>query len=356
MKKALSCVLMLALFLSLGMFGGWNGRALADTPEDRVGTYTLTEFTIGGEDYGEAIISAGIVFTLELHEDGTGLLVQGEEQLLLTWDENNIYDEDGVSTPYTFENGVLTMEEGDIRMVFTKDAAADVILMEDFSVETIYGETFTFSEALENHELVLINLFATWCGPCRMEFPYLQEALSQRSDQVAVIALSIEPTDTDEVLREFSADLGIQLPMANAEGTDLEDYVTIGIPTTILVDRTGKVAAVEIGALTETEEFLELFDRFTGPDYDPNLCEYSVTTFDLDYNLLPDVTVYFCTDTTCTPIVTDEEGFASFIAPPGRYHVQVIGIPEGYELVDEGDFYTEPYGQNIWLSFRKTGN
>lgn len=348
MKRVLSCVLMLALFLSLGVLGGWSGRALADTPEDRVGTYTQSEGSVEGEN--------NVAYTLELYADGTGLLVQGEDRLPVTWDENYLYGEDGSPMRYTFEDGVLTLEEGEGRRVFTKDAAADVILMEDFSVVTIDGETFTFSEALENHELVLINLFATWCGPCRMEFPYLQEALSQRSDQVAMIALSIEPTDTDEVLREFSAELGIELPMANAEGTDLADFVTLGIPTTVLVDRTGKVAAVEIGAKTETEEFLELFDRFLGPDYDPNRCEYSVDAFDLDYNPLPDVTIYFCTDTTCTPIVTDEEGFASFVAQPGRYHVQVIGIPEGYELVDEGDFYTEPYGQNIWLSFRKTGN
>lgn len=355
MKKALSCVLVLALFLSLGVFGGWSGRALADTPEDRVGTYTLSELILDGEDYTEMMISAGIVFSLELREDGTGLLVQGEDELVLTWDENYLYDDNGIPTRYTFEDGVLTLEEGEFRATFVKDLV-DVVRIEDFSVVTIDGETFTFSEALADHELVLINLFATWCGPCRMEFPYLQEALSQRSDQVAVIALSIEPTDTDEVLRQFSADLGIELPMANAEGTDLADFVTIGIPTTILVDRTGKVAAVEIGAKTETEEFLELFDRFTGPDYDPNLCEYSVIAFDLDYNPLPDVTVYFCTDTTCTPIVTDEEGCASFVARPGRYHVQVIGIPEGYELVDEAEFDTEPYGQNIWLSFRQTGN
>ena len=65
----------------------------------------------------------------------------------------------------------------------------------DFSVNTIGGSTFTLSESLKTHDLVLINLWATWCGPCRMEFPYLETAWQQYGSRVDVIALSIEETD-----------------------------------------------------------------------------------------------------------------------------------------------------------------
>ena len=43
----------------------------------------------------------------------------------------------------------------------------------DFSVTDCDGNTFTLSEALKGHEAVLINLWATWCPPCRLEFPFL---------------------------------------------------------------------------------------------------------------------------------------------------------------------------------------
>ena len=55
----------------------------------------------------------------------------------------------------------------------------------DFSVKTIDGKTFTLSKSLETHDLVLINFWATWCGPCCMEFPCLEEAWEQYADRAS---------------------------------------------------------------------------------------------------------------------------------------------------------------------------
>ncbi len=219
----------------------------------------------------------------------------------------------------------------------------------DFTVATVDGGSFTLSEALRDHELVLINLWATWCGPCAREFPYLQEAWSQRRDRVAVIALSIEPDDTAEVLRAYAAEKGMTFPVGREEGTGLNRFVTEGIPTTILVDRTGKIAAVEVGALSSTQQFLDLFDRFTGEDYDPNLCTHTVVAYDQNYAAVAGVVVNFCTDTACTPVTTDESGTAVFTGPAARYHVEVIGVPEGMKVLSSREFETETYGQTFYL-------
>ena len=58
----------------------------------------------------------------------------------------------------------------------------------DFTAETIGGGSFTLSEALKEKELVIINLWATWCGPCGMEFPYMEEVYEQYQDRVEIIA------------------------------------------------------------------------------------------------------------------------------------------------------------------------
>ncbi len=58
-------------------------------------------------------------------------------------------------------------------------------------MECIDGSTFTLSDALKDHELVLINLFFTGCPPCRMEFPFLQEAWEQNSDRTGDLRLSV---------------------------------------------------------------------------------------------------------------------------------------------------------------------
>ncbi len=232
-------------------------------------------------------------------------------------------------------------------------AAPEGVYIEDFTVETVDGGTFTLSEAQKDHELVLINLFATWCSPCAMEFPALQEAWKMSSDRVAVIALSIEPDDTLAVLKEYADGKGLTFPMGREEGTDLERFVTEGIPTTLLVDRTGRVAAVEVGAKVTTQEFLDFFDGYTGSSYDPNVCTYTVYAYDVNDEMVPGVVINFCSDTSCTPVTTDADGAATFIGAPGRYHVQVVKAPEGRSLYYAGDadFYTEPYAQTFWIPF-----
>ena len=72
----------------------------------------------------------------------------------------------------------------------------------DFTVTDTEGNTFTLSEAMKDHEAVVINFWATWCKPCAGEFPFLNEAYKEYGDRVAFIALSIEKKDTIENIAE----------------------------------------------------------------------------------------------------------------------------------------------------------
>ena len=233
----------------------------------------------------------------------------------------------------------------------TTASVSEAIILPDFSVKTADGSTFRLSEALKDHELVMINLFATWCGPCRKEFPYMQEALAQRSDQVAAVILSIEPEDTEEVLRQYADEMKLTIPVGREEGTDLVRFVDAGIPTSILVDRSGRVTSVEVGAKTSVQEFLDWFDGYSGEDYDPNLCTWTVCAYGSNNRMIPGVIFNFCTDTTCTPVTTDETGVAVFSGPPARYHVEIIGMPEGLKPQGRTEFFTEPYAQTFWVPF-----
>ena len=238
-----------------------------------------------------------------------------------------------------------------------QEIPAEAEYIEDFTVQTIDGSQFTLSEELKDHEFVLINLFATWCGPCQMEFPYMQEAWTQRSDQVSVIALSVDPEDSDELLTQFAETFGLGFPVAGEVNDDIMRFCDGSIPTTIIVDRSRKVVEVDVGAKTSTQEFLDLFDGFTSDSYDPETSTYTVNAFNSDtYEDIEGVVVNFCTDITCTPVTTDAAGVAYFTGPSATYHVQVISWPEGLK-VDEGsgydqtDFYTEPFNQTFYLAF-----
>ena len=130
----------------------------------------------------------------------------------------------------------------------------------DFTVKTLGGEDFTLSESLKSHDLVLINFWATWCGPCRMEFPFLHDALQQYADRIDVIALSVEETDTDKKLQSFAKQNGLGFLIGRDENGIFSRMRGYAIPTTLILDREGKIIYVDVGALTSAEAFTELFD------------------------------------------------------------------------------------------------
>lgn len=150
------------------------------------------------------------------------------------------------------------------------ESGADVLgkPLDDFTVKTIDGGTFTLSEALKSHDVVVINLRATWCPPCEMEFPYLEAAYEAYSDRVALIALSIEPEDTPEALTEYAESHGMTFPVGSDVETGLMNkFAASAIPTTAVVDRFGNVALIEMGAKSSTNSFTALFDYFLDPGY-----------------------------------------------------------------------------------------
>ena len=155
--------------------------------------------------------------------------------------------------------------------LFALPALAEDMLgrrLEDFSVQTLDGSTFTLSGALEDKDLVLINLWATWCLPCEMEFPFLEEAYERYADRVAVVALSIEPEDTPEKLRDYAESHGLTFPVGSDSGTGLADtFQVMSIPTSVAVDRFGNVVMVEAGAQTSAAAFEALFEYFLDDGY-----------------------------------------------------------------------------------------
>ena len=125
----------------------------------------------------------------------------------------------------------------------------------DFSAETADHGTFTLSEALKDHELVLLNLWASWCGPCMREFPFLEEAYKEYGDRVEILALSVEEQDTLAVIRGVAKDKGLSFPMGRDEGNNLASTFSVSaIPTSILVDRSRTVVWMETGSMSSAEE------------------------------------------------------------------------------------------------------
>ena len=136
---------------------------------------------------------------------------------------------------------------------------------ENFTATDTEGNTFNLSEALDDHEAVLINLWATWCPPCRNEMPYLQQLWENYGDRVAVIALSTEPNDTTETIAAFREEYGITFPMGRDENNALASRLNAeGIPDTLIVDRFGIVGFCRVGMFFSYGDLERTVNAFLG--------------------------------------------------------------------------------------------
>lgn len=97
---------------------------------------------------------------------------------------------------------------------------------------------------------VLINLWATWCGPCREEMPILQDAYIQHGEKIAF--LGVDTKDNPEAAAAFLEEVGATYPqVVDLDGRLLVEHLRVpGLPVTVVVDSEGKVIKKHVGAFT----------------------------------------------------------------------------------------------------------
>ncbi len=117
----------------------------------------------------------------------------------------------------------------------------------DFSLKTPAGETYTLS-ALKG-QAVLINIWATWCPPCRAEMPAIQALYEEYSPQ-GLVVLGVNSTIQDEPLKiaPFVEEYGLTFPILLDEtGEVTRVYEVRALPSSFFIDRQGRIHEVVIG-------------------------------------------------------------------------------------------------------------
>ncbi len=111
---------------------------------------------------------------------------------------------------------------------------------------------------------VLINFWATWCGPCRGEMPYLQQ-IYEKWQIRGLVLLAINIGESSSDVEEFMQSQGLSLPvLLDGDGAIAAQYGIEAIPATFFIDSGGIIQEVMVGAFQSTAEIEESLLQLIG--------------------------------------------------------------------------------------------
>lgn len=131
-------------------------------------------------------------------------------------------------------------------------AAVDKTAAPDFTLKSHSGENIKLSEL--RGQVVMINFWASWCGPCRQEMPLL-EALHARYEPLGFTLLGVNVEEDSRKARSMLDELSVSFPILfDNENKVSKQYDVIAMPSTVIVDRDGNIRYVHHGYKPGDEE------------------------------------------------------------------------------------------------------
>jgi len=130
-------------------------------------------------------------------------------------------------------------------------------------IKDLEGNTFKIED--KKGKVVLINLWATWCGPCRAEMPELVALQEKYRDKgFEIVGLDTDPESVEEI-KAFAEKMKLNYQLGYADGKILSEFIKLtrlsGIPQTMIINREGKMVLVVGGggarAVNNIKEMVE---------------------------------------------------------------------------------------------------
>jgi peroxiredoxin len=125
-----------------------------------------------------------------------------------------------------------------------------------FTVDTIDGKSFSVEET--RGDVVVINFFATWCGPCLQELPHVERLWKEYRDKPGFHLLVIGRGESVESVQSFRKKHGFSFPMAaDPDRAIFSRFATQSIPRTLLISREGTIVTSLVGFHAEDFDALK---------------------------------------------------------------------------------------------------
>ncbi len=135
---------------------------------------------------------------------------------------------------------------------------------QDFVLPALTGSDVKLSDY--KGKVVFLNIWATWCPPCRDEMPSMESLYRRlKGRNFELLAVSID-RDAEKAVRPFTAKYGLTFPvLLDPEGKTYRLYGLTGVPESFIIDKSGVVIHKVIGPQDwMTKEWLDYFDRIIG--------------------------------------------------------------------------------------------
>lgn len=119
----------------------------------------------------------------------------------------------------------------------------------DFTLSTPDGKARTLADL--RGKPVILNFWASWCGPCRAEMPELQR-VHDRLAEAGVVVLGINQAESPEVIARYQRELAVDFPTVQDSRLGVSrQYLVNSLPTTFFIDREGVIRTIVIGPMTD---------------------------------------------------------------------------------------------------------
>ncbi|MCZ2095062.1 MAG: redoxin domain-containing protein [Anaerolineae bacterium] len=117
-----------------------------------------------------------------------------------------------------------------------------------FSAKTDAGASFSLAD--QRGKVVVLNFWATWCGPCREEMPEFEQAFIDHADE-GLLVVGVNNAETAEDIAGFRDELSLTFPLlVDADASLQQLYGILAYPSTYILDRDGVIVAQQFGPMT----------------------------------------------------------------------------------------------------------
>lgn len=120
----------------------------------------------------------------------------------------------------------------------------------DFELTSLEDESIRLHEL--RGKIVVINFWATWCEPCKVEMPFFEELYSDSQKQLEILAINFD--EPQQKVQEFADEYNLSFPVLLDPGARVQEiYRVRGYPTTYILDENGIIRYHHIGLITEEQ-------------------------------------------------------------------------------------------------------